>query len=62
MARLLGPKLLLRYVLRRLTIGDVEARAGEILRVRATGIRDSAPELCYDIDSLDDYRYACART
>ena len=61
MARLLGPALLLRFVLRRLRLGDVERRIATVLRVRAAAIRASAPGLCYDVDTLDDYRYACAR-
>ena len=61
MARLLGPALLVRFLVRRLRIGDVERRAQTILGVRAAGIRDASPALCYDIDSLEDYRYACAR-
>ncbi len=60
MARLLGSALLLRYCVRRLHIADVERRAAHVLGVRAAAIRDAAPGLCYDVDSLDDYRYACA--
>lgn len=60
MARLLGSALLLRYCVRRLRIADVERRAGRVLGVRAAAIRDAAPGLCYDIDTLDEYRYACA--
>jgi hypothetical protein len=29
--------------------------------VRAAVIRDSAPGLCYDVDTLREYEYACAR-
>jgi hypothetical protein len=61
MARLLGPALLVRFLARRLRIADVEGRAAAVLGVRAAAIRPSAPGLCYDIDTLDDYRYACAR-
>jgi molybdopterin-guanine dinucleotide biosynthesis protein A len=61
MAALLGPQLLLRYLLRRLRIADVEARARAALGVDAAAIRDAAPQLCYDIDTLDDYTDACAR-
>jgi len=61
MARLLGSALLVRYCLRRLRIADVERRAERVLRVRAAAVRDAAPGLCYDIDTLDDYRYACGR-
>jgi CTP:molybdopterin cytidylyltransferase MocA len=61
MARLLGPDLLLRFVFRRLHVADIERRARTALGVDAVAIRDAAPALCYDIDTLDDYRYACAR-
>jgi molybdopterin-guanine dinucleotide biosynthesis protein A len=61
MARLLGPALLLRFLVRRLRIADVELRAMQVLGVRAGAIRGAAPELCYDVDTLADYRYACAR-
>ena len=27
--------------------------------MRAAAIRDQSPGRCYDIDTLDDYRYAC---
>ena len=61
MARLLGPALLLRYLVRRLRIADVEARAHAQLGIAAIAIRNASPALCYDVDTLDDYRYACAR-
>lgn len=61
MARLLGPALLARFLLRRLRIADVERRALAVLGVRAAAIRDQAPGLCYDVDTLEDYRYACGR-
>ncbi len=61
MARLLGPALLLRFLLRQLRIEDVERRAEHVLGTRAVAIRDSGPGLCYDIDTAAEYRYACAR-
>ncbi len=61
MARLLGPGLLLRFLIGQLRIAHVEARARATLGVNATAIRNSSPALCFDIDTLDDYRYACAR-
>lgn len=61
MARLLGPALLLRYLVRRLRIAHVEDRAARVLGVRAAAIRESGPGLCYDVDTLAEYRYACAR-
>jgi hypothetical protein len=60
MARLLGPALLLRYLVRRLRIAHVEQRAASVFGVRAAAIRDSGPGLSYDVDTLADYRYACA--
>jgi CTP:molybdopterin cytidylyltransferase MocA len=62
MARLLGPALLLRFLVRRLHIADVERRARAVLGIDAVAVRDSSPALCFDVDTLDDYRYACART
>jgi len=59
MARLLGVPLLLQYLVGRLRIADVEARAERVLGVRAAAIRDAAPALCFDVDTLEDYRYAC---
>lgn len=61
MARLLGGRLLLRFLVRRLRIADIELRAERMLGVRAAAIRAAAPGLCYDVDTLADYRYACDR-
>jgi hypothetical protein len=61
MARLLGSALLVRYLIRRLRIADIERRAASVLGVRAAAIPDAAPGLCYDVDTLADYRYACSR-
>lgn len=61
MARLLGGPLLLRFLVRRLRIADIELRAERVLGVRAAAARGAAPGLCYDIDTLTDYRYACDR-
>jgi CTP:molybdopterin cytidylyltransferase MocA len=61
MARLLGSALLARYLIRRLRIADIERRAVSVFGARAAAIRDAAPGLCYDVDTLEDYRYACSR-
>lgn len=61
MARLLGMPLFARYLVRRLRIAHIERRAAAVLGVRAAAVRESAPGLCFDIDTFDDYRYACAR-
>ena len=60
MAALLGPRLLARFVARSLTIDDIEARARR-LGLDARAIRNASPALCYDVDTLADYRYALAR-
>jgi GTP:adenosylcobinamide-phosphate guanylyltransferase len=60
MAALLGPALLARFAMGTLTVGHVEARAQALLGIRARAVRDAAPNLCYDVDTLDDYRYALA--
>lgn len=61
MALLLGPGLIVRYALRRLSVEDLERRAQRTLGVPAKAVRDSAPALCYDIDSAAEYAYALAR-
>ncbi|MEA2785692.1 MAG: hypothetical protein QOF71_1796 [Candidatus Eremiobacteraeota bacterium] len=59
LALLLGPALCLRFALKRLTIADLEGYGRRRLGVAVGGLRDCDPGLCYDVDSLDDYRYAC---
>lgn len=58
MAVMLGPVLLLKFALKRLTIADIERKAAALLGFSAFAVRDCAPELCFDVDTLEDYRYA----
>jgi hypothetical protein len=58
MARLLGPALLLRFVLGKLTIDAIERKAIRTLGMQVAAVRDAAPELCYDVDTLPEYLYA----
>jgi GTP:adenosylcobinamide-phosphate guanylyltransferase len=58
MAMLLGPQLLARFALGKLEIEHVERRAERVFGIRARAVSDASPALCYDIDTLDDYRYA----
>ncbi len=60
MARLVGFPFLIRFVLGRLSIARLERRATEVLGIPARAVRESAPELAYDIDTVDDYRHASA--
>jgi len=58
MAILLGPALLLRYLFNRLEIQDIERRAQRLFGIDARAVRGASPTLCYDVDTLEDYRYA----
>lgn len=58
MARLLGPALLMRFILGKLTIAAIERKAVRVLGLPVTALRDADPELCYDVDTLDEYLYA----
>jgi GTP:adenosylcobinamide-phosphate guanylyltransferase len=61
MARLVSPRLFVRFLFRRLGIAHLEARAYRVLAVPAAGVRGCAPELAFDADTLADYRYAQIR-
>jgi GTP:adenosylcobinamide-phosphate guanylyltransferase len=60
MASLVGPAMLFKFLLRRLSVADLESRALRVLAVPATAIRNCAPELAYDVDTFEEYEYACA--
>lgn len=59
MASLVGPQALLRFALRRLSVADLEALAGRLAGVPSVAVRGCAPELGFDADTADEYRYAC---
>ncbi len=61
MAFILGPALIARYALDRLTVADIEARAEREFGAPCRGIRDASPALCFDIDDTTDFRYALRR-
>ncbi len=58
MALLLGPVFVLRFLLLRLGVPDIERRCARILGCAAAAVHGCAPELAYDIDLPGDYRYA----
>ncbi|MEO6912812.1 MAG: NTP transferase domain-containing protein [Candidatus Baltobacteraceae bacterium] len=62
MALLIGPRLLVKFALHSLRIADLEQLASRRLGFPVAAIRDCAPELCYDVDDVSEYRYACARS
>ncbi|MBV8343635.1 MAG: NTP transferase domain-containing protein [Candidatus Eremiobacteraeota bacterium] len=61
MASLVSPLVLLRFVLRRLSVADLEALAVRVLHMPARAVRGCAPELAYDVDLPSEYAYACAQ-
>ncbi len=60
MASLVSPPVLIKYLFGRLSIADLEAMAAGMFDVRATAIRDCAPELAFDVDTDAEYEYARA--
>lgn len=58
MASIAGPSLLLKFAIKRLSIETLEARARMLLGIAVVAIRGAAPELAYDADVADEYRYA----
>ncbi len=58
MASLAGPALLLRFAFARLRLENIESRASEVLGCPVKAIRNAAPELAYDADTVDEFRYA----
>jgi CTP:molybdopterin cytidylyltransferase MocA len=61
LALLLGPSLCLRFALKRLSISDLEMYGTRRLGVAVGALRGCDPGLCYDVDTLEEYRYACTR-
>ena len=61
MARLLGLNFALKFLLRRLTIPEVETRASAITGCVCRALLDSDARLAADIDNLADYEYAKRR-
>jgi hypothetical protein len=57
MARLVSPRILVRFLFRRLGIGHIEQHAHRMLGVPAVAVRHCAPELAFDADTIADYRY-----
>lgn len=59
MASIIGIGTLWRLVAGRLSIRDLETKARAALGIRAIAVRDCAPELAFDVDTVADYTYAC---
>jgi CTP:molybdopterin cytidylyltransferase MocA len=62
LALLLGPSMCVRFAAKRLSIAGLEAYGRRRLGVAVGAVRDCDPGLCYDVDSLEEYRYACTHS
>lgn len=61
MARVLGASLATRFATKRLSIDALEEEAPRRFGMAVKAVRGCAPELCYDADTVEEYRYAAAR-
>jgi CTP:molybdopterin cytidylyltransferase MocA len=60
MASLVNPLVLVRFLLHRLSVADLETTAARVLQIPAVAVRRSAPELAYDVDTASEFEYARA--
>ena len=58
LARLLGVGFVMKFLLKKLTVQDIETRCKKLLRCEGAAVPHSPSELALDIDTLEDYRYA----
>ena len=58
MAKLLGPAFVCKFLMKQLTVADLEKKIESLLKCSGKAIMNSPPELAYDIDDDEDYRYA----
>jgi CTP:molybdopterin cytidylyltransferase MocA len=61
MAQLTGPMLLLQFLLKRLSVAKLQEHAERLLGMQARAVRSAPAELAYDVDILEEYRYAVDR-
>ncbi len=62
MAMRAGLGILAAHAIGRLGLEQIERRASRVLGSAVAAIRNCPPELCFDVDSVDEYRYARAHT
>ena len=58
MVKLIGVSSVLRFLAGRLTVEHIERKCARILGFRGVAVRTCPPELAYDIDNPEEYRYA----
>lgn len=61
MALLLGPIFCVRFARGRLSVRQLESHATRLLGIPARAIRNAPVELAYDVDTYEEFRYACER-
>ncbi len=61
MASLVNPLVFIRYFLGTLSIAQLEATAQKVTQVPARAVRNCAPALAFDVDTLTEYEYARAQ-
>ncbi len=60
MASVLGLSLAFRFATKRLTVAVLEEEAPRRFGVAIKAVRECAPELCFDADTVEDYRFVVA--
>ncbi len=58
MARMLGAGFIVRYLLRRLTVPQIQEKCLQLLGCSGQAVRGCSPELGFDVDRPRDYHYA----
>jgi len=58
MARVAGLPVLAGFLFGRVSVRTLEARARDVLAIPVAATRGAPPELAYDADTADEYRYA----
>lgn len=58
MVRLLGPRLLWEFAIRRMSARSIVARVEKLLDCDIGLVENAAPETAFDIDTVEDYLYA----
>jgi len=61
MATLVSPLAMFRLIVGRLSVAEMETVASKVAKIPAAAVRRCAPEIGYDADTVDEYRYACRR-
>ena len=58
MASIAGAALLFRFAIKRLSVAHIEARARDVFGMPVIAVRGAPPELAFDADTADEFRYA----